>query len=80
MLGNFCKMVSTVGDASRVALQENKAAVASNVMHLGSHCARERHCLPSRVRLRYVVGQYPRFLRAHWKFLKTVPCSQAASE
>eukprot|EP00965_Chrysotila_dentata_P070977 2345668-Pleurochrysis_carterae.AAC.1 len=22
--------------------------------------------------LRYVVGQYPRFLRAHWKFLKTV--------
>lgn len=21
---------------------------------------------------RYVVGQYPRFLRAHWKFLKTV--------
>ena len=23
-------------------------------------------------RPRYVVGQYPRFLRAHWKFLKTV--------
>ena len=22
--------------------------------------------------MRYVVGQYPRFLRAHWKFLKTV--------
>lgn len=22
--------------------------------------------------VRYVVGQYPRFLRAHWKFLKTV--------
>ena len=21
---------------------------------------------------RYVVGQYPRFLRAYWKFLKTV--------
>lgn len=21
---------------------------------------------------RYVVGQYPRFLREHWKFLKTV--------
>lgn len=21
---------------------------------------------------RYVVGQYPKFLRAHWKFLKTV--------
>ena len=21
---------------------------------------------------RYVVGQYPRFLRAHWKFLRTV--------
>ena len=21
---------------------------------------------------RYVVGQYPRFLRNHWKFLKTV--------
>ena len=20
----------------------------------------------------YIVGQYPRFLRAHWKFLKTV--------
>lgn len=29
--------------------EENKAAVASNIM--------------------YVVGQYPRFLRAHWKFL-----------
>ena len=24
------------------------------------------------VRCRYVVGQYPRFLRNHWKFLKTV--------
>ena len=23
--------------------------------------------------LRYVVGQYPRFLRAHWKFLRTAP-------
>lgn len=23
-------------------------------------------------RFRYVVGQYSRFLRAHWKFLKTV--------
>lgn len=22
----------------------------------------------------YVVGQYPRFLKAHWKFLKTVIC------
>lgn len=27
--------------------------------------ARACHC-------RYVVGQYPRFLRNHWKFLKTV--------
>ena len=26
---------------------------------------------PTSVR-RYVVGQYPRFLRNHWKFLKTV--------
>jgi hypothetical protein len=25
-----------------------------------------------RVCRRYVVGQYPKFLRAHWKFLKTV--------
>ena len=24
------------------------------------------------LRCRYVVGQYPRFLRNHWKFLKTV--------
>ncbi|RZS13375.1 hypothetical protein BHM03_00044950 [Ensete ventricosum] len=24
------------------------------------------------INFRYVVGQYPRFLRAHWKFLKTV--------
>jgi exportin-1 len=24
------------------------------------------------MRCRYVVGQYPRFLRNHWKFLKTV--------
>ena len=32
--------------------KENKAVVASNVMH--------------------VVGQHPRFLRAHWKFCKTV--------
>ena len=24
------------------------------------------------LRRRYVVGQYPRFLRNHWKFLKTV--------
>ena len=32
--------------------KENKAVVASNVMH--------------------AVGQHPRFLRAHWKFFKTV--------
>mmetsp|Transcript_6574 Transcript_6574/g.9554 ORF Transcript_6574/g.9554 Transcript_6574/m.9554 type:complete len:1090 (+) Transcript_6574:327-3596(+) len=32
--------------------KENKAVVASNIMH--------------------VVGQYPRFLQAHWRFLKTV--------
>ena len=28
--------------------------------------------LPCRLSHRYVVGQYPRFLRAHWKFLRTV--------
>ena len=28
--------------------------------------------LPCALCCRYVVGQYPRFLRNHWKFLKTV--------
>jgi hypothetical protein len=31
-----------------------------------------RHACSSSHTARYVVGQYPRFLRAHWKFLKTV--------
>lgn len=30
------------------------------------------YTLPFILRCRYVVGQYPKFLRAHWKFLKTV--------
>ena len=29
-------------------------------------------CYLMSVYFRYIVGQYPRFLRAHWKFLKTV--------
>ena len=31
-----------------------------------------RPSLPKKIFRRYVVGQYPRFLRNHWKFLKTV--------
>ena len=29
-------------------------------------------CIDKIFFFRYIVGQYPRFLRAHWRFLKTV--------
>lgn len=61
--------------------KNNKAVVASNIMCVSGQLA----CLSSASThkhyavqhqlddvSRYVVGQYPRFLRQHWKFLKTV--------
>nr|KAJ0185136.1 hypothetical protein LSAT_V11C900476370 [Lactuca sativa] len=45
--------------------KDNKAVIASNIMY-------EINWLELFATTRYVVGQYPRFLRAHWKFLKTV--------
>lgn len=39
------------------------------VLRLGLTSSVSRCSIPPR---RYVVGQYPRFLRNHWKFLKTV--------
>lgn len=63
--------------------KDNKAVIASNIMYDPKPCS--RLCgvsAPSVGGLtryvswvcRYVVGQYPRFLRAqkHWKFLRTV--------
>ncbi|CAK7340106.1 unnamed protein product [Dovyalis caffra] len=45
--------------------KDNKAVIASNIMDKPAEIGSWRS-------LKYVVGQYPRFLRAHWKFLKTV--------
>lgn len=47
--------------------KDNKAVVASDIMCASS--ARQTACADGRTD---IVGQYPRFLKAHWKFLKTV--------
>jgi exportin-1 len=55
--------------------KDNKAVVASDIMYaLLPRCS--LLCMVVAICLyyfyRYIVGQYPRFLRAHWRFLKTV--------
>lgn len=60
--------------------KDNKAVIASNIMYDPHPLAHSRSRADARVDryvawvCRYVVGQYPRFLRAqkHWKFLRTV--------
>ena len=60
--------------------KDNKAVIASNIMydlHMPDCLVHLGIMLGTWLVLyvmifRYVVGQYPRFLRAHWKFLKTV--------
>jgi len=42
------------------------------VRHVELYVPSVRNTCVSASRRRYVVGQYPRFLRNHWKFLKTV--------
>ena len=53
------------------ALAPMPAACRAVIAHRSqrSSCATPAH---HHTHGRYVVGQYPRFLRAHWKFLKTV--------
>ena len=55
-----CKCWCKEGMAGR---NDHKFILKHTVLHMLICC---------RCRCRYVVGQYPRFLRNHWKFLKTV--------
>lgn len=60
--------------------KNNKAVVASNIMCVFGRLAclslastHKHYAVQHQLNVsRYVVGQYPRFLRQHWKFLKTV--------
>ena len=60
--------------------KNNKAVIASNIMYIvgqvwGRHSAAPRMAHRTHAALHScgcVCAQYPRFLRAHWRFLKTV--------
>ncbi len=47
-----------------------KTTSNGQIMTMHAVCKASAHCCS--LCCRYVVGQYPRFLRNHWKFLKTV--------
>ncbi len=46
--------------------------IYSSAVNMNGVCINTCHPFFSLTLCRYVVGQYPKFLRAHWKFLKTV--------
>lgn len=46
--------------------------VIKDLLHLCEHKKGKDHKAIIAANIMYVVGQYPRFLRAHWRFLKTV--------
>mmetsp|Transcript_84517 Transcript_84517/g.196513 ORF Transcript_84517/g.196513 Transcript_84517/m.196513 type:complete len:1110 (+) Transcript_84517:232-3561(+) len=73
LLNRLCWAIGSISGA----MQENdeKRFLVSVIKDLLSLCEMKRGKDNKAVvasNIMYVVGQYPRFLRAHWKFLKTV--------
>jgi len=72
-LNRLCWAIGSISGAMQEA--DEKRFLVSVVKDLLSLCEMKRGKENKAVvasNIMYVVGQYPRFLRAHWKFLKTV--------
>ena len=72
-LNTLCWAVGSISGA--MAEEEEKRFLVTVIKDLLGLCEQKRGKDNKAVvasNIMYVVGQYPRFLRAHWKFLKTV--------
>ena len=72
-LNTLCWAVGSIS-GSMAEDQENKflVTVIRDLLNLCEITKGKDHKAVIASNIMYVVGQYPRFLRAHWKFLKTV--------
>lgn len=73
LLNRLCWAIGSISGAMREG--DEKRFLVSVIKELLSLCEMKRGKENKAVvasNIMYVVGQYPRFLRAHWKFLKTV--------
>jgi len=72
-LNTLCWAVGSIS-GSMGEEQENKflVTVIRDLLNLCEQTRGKDHKAVIASNIMYVVGQYPRFLRAHWKFLKTV--------
>merc|ERR1719265_1494711 len=73
MLNRLCWAIGSISGSMQEA--DEKRFLVSVIKDLLSLCEMKRGKENKAVvasNIMYVVGQYPRFLRAHWKFLKTV--------
>ena len=72
----FCPARGLVGPASTTVVRARAGRAVDETTNerltRAASPSSRRFLLPPFFPFRYVVGQYPRFLRAHWKFLKTV--------
>lgn len=75
LLNRLCWAIGSISGAMQE--RDEKRFVCSVIKDLLSLCEMKRGKENKGVvaaNMMYVVGQYPRFLRAHWKFLKVVIC------
>merc|ERR1719274_540445 len=73
LLNRLCWAIGSISGAMSEA--DEKRFLVSVIKDLLSLCEMKRGKENKAVvasNIMYIVGQYPRFLRAHWKFLKTV--------
>merc|ERR1719265_290211 len=73
MLNRLCWAIGSISGSMQE--HDEKRFLVSVIKDLLSLCEMKRGKENKAVvasNIMYVVGQYPRFLRAHWKFLKTV--------
>ncbi|MCL7034658.1 hypothetical protein MKW94_004053 [Papaver nudicaule] len=72
-LNTLCWAIGSVS-GSMVEEQENRflVMVIRDLLNLCEHTKGKDNKAVIASNIMYVVGQYPKFLRAHWKFLKTV--------
>ena len=72
-LNSLCWAIGSISGSMTEDL-ENKflVTVIRDLLNLCEFTRGKDHKAIIAANIMYVVGQYPRFLRAHWKFLKTV--------
>ncbi|CAJ0647132.1 13202_t:CDS:2 [Entrophospora sp. SA101] len=73
---NLCKLCWAIGSISGAMYEDTeKRFLVTVIKELLGLCEQKRGKENKAIvasNIMYIVGQYPRFLKAHWKFLKTV--------